>query len=483
MRIKAMSFRGKSGLLFRQVRLLIEFLLREDFFNNIVATGNKSKFILMLVPANKFGPVFQSVLRLEDDKTYQSGGESMLLNYDISAIKDEEDLIFFKEMLPYVSEFITSYNVEKDQVIINYSNEKQKEQIISKLDILKDLTNQKVIQDVSKAQTKVLLDRTAIKCLNDLPIFETLKKNGCLFELGNGTFGYSGVLLKMLDYFRYKTRELGLVDFGASEYEFPVLFPIESFKQGGYFETFPHHIMFQSTIKSDIEVLNQFSREGLGEDNKILGNINTPANVLKNAACGPIYPLLSNQDIGREMLVYFTVGRCFRNESSNIFELARLNEFSMSEIVFVGRDDQTRQGIEEAKELWRYWIDLFNLNCVIETAHDSFFAGNYKKLKFFQKIGDSKIEFKLLLPHCGKYIPCSSANYHRTHFSKKYNIRNDDSYCHTACIAFGIERLAYAFLCQHGCDWDQWDERARDEIEKYTSKTTKNSMKNVVNTF
>jgi seryl-tRNA synthetase len=391
----------------------------------------------------------------------------MVLNYAISFAEDE-DLLFFQEMLPYVSEYITEYKLQKDHLIIDYSDEKQKEQIISKLDILKELTNQKVIQDAAKARTKVFLDRTAVKCRNDAPVFDTLVKTGSLYECGEGIFGYGGVFLKILHYFLDKTREMGLIQFGAREYEFPVLFPVDSFNQGGYFETFPHHIMFQTTLKNDIDVLNQFSKTGWGDGSTILKNINTPANVLKNAACGPIYPMLAKEDIGPEIQVYFTWSRCFRNEAANIFELARLNEFSMSEVVFIGKDDQIKEGMERAKELWHYWIDLFNLNCLIESANDSFFAGNYKKLKFFQKIGDSKIEFKLLLPHCGKYIACASANYHRTHFSKKYDIHSGDGYCHTACIAFGLERLAYAFLCQHGCEPERWEQRIQDEINRYT---------------
>jgi seryl-tRNA synthetase len=391
----------------------------------------------------------------------------MRLNYDIS-ISEAEDLLFFQEMLPYVSEYITAYKLQKGQVVIDYSDEKQKEQIIAKLAILKELTGQKVIQDSGKAQTKVFLDRTAVRCRNAAPVFETLATTGALYECGEGIFAYGGALLKLLRYFSAKTREMGINQFGATEYEFPDLFPVVPFQQGGYFETFPHHIMFQTTLRNDIEVLNEFSRTGWEDGNRTLKNINTPVNVLKNAACGPIYPMLAQHDIGPEMQVYYTLGRCFRNEAANIFELARLNEFSMAEVVFIGKDDLIRAGMEKAKQLWYYWIDLFNLNCVIESANDSFFAGNYKKLKFFQKIGDSKIELKLLLPHCGQYIACSSANYHRTHFSKKYDIRSGEGFCHTACIAFGMERLAYAFLCQHGCEPEHWDQPIWDEINRYT---------------
>jgi len=398
----------------------------------------------------------------------------MNLNYDIATITSKEDLNFFEEMLPYVSEHILSYQLKINNVEINYSDENHKEQILSKLDILKELATKEVVVDANKAKTKVLLNRTNVKCSNNKPIFENLKKDGSLYEFGSGTFAYSGLFLKIIDYFYIKTRELSQINFKAIEYKFPVLFPIESFKQGGYFETFPHHIMFQSTIKQNIDVLNKFSKEGFGENDELLKNMNISKSVLKNAACGPLYPMLSNKIINKDkMAVYFTVGKCFRNESLNVFELARLNEFTMSEIIFVGTDKQIREGMEKAKKLWLFWIEIFNLNCLIETANDSFFASNYKKLKFFQKIGDSKIEFRLLLPHYDKYIACSSANYHRTHFTKRYNIKNEDGFCHTACIAFGIERLVYAFFCQHGCDPKKWDKKVFDEIEKYTSNGKK----------
>jgi seryl-tRNA synthetase len=240
---------------------------------------------------------------------------------------------------------------------------------------------------------------------------------------------------------------------------------------GGYFETFPHHIMFQATIKNDIEVLDQFTKHGLGEGNKLLQQVNKVKNVIRNAACGPLYKIFENRvfkDTELPAAIYVS-GRCFRNEANNASEMTRLHEFNMSEIVFFGKEPDIRSKIEASKKLWKYWIELFDLNCLIETANDSFFAGNYKKLKFFQLLGNSKEEFKILLPHSEKYIASASANFHRTHFTKKYNIKHQEGYCHTGCIAFGIERLAYTVISQLGCDWEKWDKKVLDEIHHYSS--------------
>ena len=105
------------------------------------------------------------------------------------------------------------------------------------------------------------------------------------------------------------------------------------------------------------------------------------------------------------------------------------------------------------------------MNCRISTATDSFFASNYKKLKLFQILGNSKQEFQVCLPGSDMFSACGSVNFHRTHFTKPYNIRSsEDSYCYSACCAFGIDRLSYALLSQKGLDPDRWDQETYDEI-------------------
>jgi hypothetical protein len=136
----------------------------------------------------------------------------------------------------------------------------------------------------------------------------------------------------------------------------------------------------------------------------------------------------------------------------------------MKEFVCIGTLEQTLDMIKSARALWEEWIDTFNLNCTIETANDSFFASNYKKLKIFQILGDSKQEFRVYIPDGDFFCAVSSSNVHRTHFTKTYNIHNDNSFCQSSCFAFGVERLSYALLSQKGVDIDKWDEATRKEI-------------------
>lgn len=391
------------------------------------------------------------------------------ISYDLSGITAEKEKVFFCEMVSYISESIISSTRNGDIVEISYKDQNKRSDIIEKLEVLKKLATDKLIEGKESIDTKVIFDNKNAQTINSEPIFDYLIKTKSVIKVDSGLYAYSGLFLKLINYFYLKVRSVALEEFTAKEYTFPILFPVSSFKQGGYFETFPHHIMFQTTIKNDIEILNQFSNGGADKDQVLFENMKVPKNVIKNAACGPIYPSLENQKILSDSSprTFFVKDKCFRNEASNVFELARLNEFSMAEIVFIGNEQETQTGIKKAMKLWYYWIETFGLNCSIETANDSFFAGNYKKLKMFQLLGNAKQEFRLLLPYCDTYIASSSVNFARTHFTKRYNITNENGYCHSSCIAFGLERLAYAFLAQNGCDPAKWSSMTIQEITKY----------------
>lgn len=393
------------------------------------------------------------------------------VTYSLEGLALTEERQFFCEMLGYVSEQILSTRTNDGCVELQVTLDADDAAIRRKLDTLRDLATQGAATRPGGAETTVLLDRRDVPTRNSEPIFEELKRSESIVEVSPGLVAYAGVLLQLVEYFRRKTHECAVKVFAARPMSFPVLFPTEPFVRGGYLETFPHHLMLQSTLRNDVDVLNRYAEAKGPEREQLLKDVRPPQNVLKNAACGPVYAALQDRRIRPHdsPLVYYVVDRCFRNEATNVFELARLNEFTMSEIVFVGTEEETRNGVTKGKELWSFWIDVFDLNCAVETATDSFFATNHKKLKFFQQLGNSKQELRLRLPYSDSYLACSSVNFHRTHFTKRYNIMSEDpvAYCHSSCIAFGLERLSYALVAQNGCDPARWPEKMVREIERY----------------
>jgi len=369
-------------------------------------------------------------------------------------------------MLTYVSPEISSANRVDDAVFLECTDGYE-EGVLQRVSELAGILKMDGMRDTGDVAIKTLKDFTSHIPINDEPIFEELLSCGSISPACDGVFIYSGVFLDVFNYFSKKIEAFGQEAFpDMVHYEAPVLYPIHEYDKGGYFESFPHYIMFQSTLKSDLNVINAYSKlDSSGKENEIIKFVQPSQNVLRHAACVPIYPLYKDKTVDKEAPISIMVsGRCFRNEGANVFELARLKEFYMKEYVFIGTQQQIHEKIQIAKAIWNYWIDLFKLSGVIDTANDSFFANNYKKLKIFQILGDSKQEFKLLLPSSNKMCASSSANIHRTHFSKSYNIKNSDAYCHTGCFAFGIERLAYSLLSQKGINPEKWDEPTRKEI-------------------
>ena len=73
-------------------------------------------------------------------------------------------------------------------------------------------------------------------------------------------------------------------------------------------KSFPHHIMFQSVMKNDLEVIDRFAQKGV--EKETLGtDMKTPVNVLRHAACVPVYEFLKNQIISPDTPEIYLVSR------------------------------------------------------------------------------------------------------------------------------------------------------------------------------
>lgn len=390
----------------------------------------------------------------------------MTITLELSQFQPK-DRNFFTEMLPYVSPAIRNIQRQGDQVSVELE-ERDEAEVTQKVGQLRDMILNGQLSG-KEVKIKTLEDHSDAVPLNQSPIFQTLLDTEGVKEIADGVYAYSDLFLQVYRYFDRKIEAFGKEVFGpVKQYDFPVLYPIDNYEKGGYFETFPHYIMFQTTMKNDLAVLDRFAQKGT-QDKTIFEEMKTPTLVLRHATCAPVYQFLSGSTIQRDApQTYLVSGRCFRNEAGNAYELARLNEFNMKEYVFVGAPETCADKVGQAKELWHFWRETFGLNCKVNTANDSFFASNYKKLQFFQVLGDSKQEFVCRLDNPDKEIAAASANFHRTHFSKPYNIRLDNgNFAYTACFAFGVERLTYALLCQKGLDVSKWDEKTVQELKQY----------------
>jgi hypothetical protein len=110
-----------------------------------------------------------------------------------------------------------------------------------------------------------------------------------------------------------------------------------------------------------------------------------------------------------------------------------------------------------ARKLARPLMDDLDLTYTIRTATDPFFVGTYTEQTANQAAFDLKYEIRAALPYKDGTLAAGSYNRHGDFFGRTLDISNQDgSPASTSCVGIGYERLALAFVAQHGLDARAW---------------------------
>ena len=188
---------------------------------------------------------------------------------------------------------------------------------------------------------------------------------------------------------------------------------------------------------------------------------------LNPAACLPCYPTLSGTKLDEGRTLSW-LGRVFRYESRNISGLARLYEFNVRELVFVGNEDRVRRVRQKSLGTIEELASFFDLEVRVQTATDPFFATVAAAKKFWQVSQEVKNE--VLIPIVdekgrSKSLACGSVNLHGNFFGTRFSIEDGDGQpAQTGCVGLGIERWVLACFTQHGFDPRRWPEAVAREI-------------------
>lgn len=176
--------------------------------------------------------------------------------------------------------------------------------------------------------------------------------------------------------------------------------------------------------------------------------------VLCPAACHQVYPLCA-AGLPPEGRRFDVVGQCFRAEPSP--DPARMVSFRMHEQVFVGSAEQARWH----RDLWvrRAPELLGSLGLVVHAApaNDPFFGRLSAVLASGQRSKELKVEILGRVSSAEQPTALVSANLHEDHFGAIFGLTlTDGSTAHTACVGFGLERVALALVAAHGTDTGTW---------------------------
>jgi seryl-tRNA synthetase len=242
---------------------------------------------------------------------------------------------------------------------------------------------------------------------------------------------------------------------------FPPIFSRADYEKIDHISNFPDLMGSLHTFTGDDKdhraMLDKFQRkEDWSRDLAASQVMMTPA------ICYPLYPTATGTlpEGGRRVDL---MGYAFRHEPSD--DPARMQIFRMHEFVRLGTP-------EEALEHRQFWLgkgaEIFasvGLEVRKVLANDPFFGRGGKVQKAMQREQDLKYEF--VIPICSTEKPTAigSCNYHLDHFGEAFDIRtHDGAVAHSACVGFGLERVALALFKTHGLDAARWPREVRDVL-------------------
>jgi seryl-tRNA synthetase len=250
---------------------------------------------------------------------------------------------------------------------------------------------------------------------------------------------------------------------GAEVLAFPPVMSRAHIQRQGYLKSFPNLLGVVSCLCGDERHI-RLAVEGADAGDEWTDSLRASDLVLSPAACYPVYPIAAARGVvPEEGLVFDVSSDCFRREPS--LEIDRMQSFRMREFVRIGSSQQVLQFRSDWVERGQAIAALLGISCSIALASDPFF-GRGGELVAKSQI-EQALKFELLTPIRSEAPPtaCMSFNYHQDHFGLTWDMKTSAGLtAHTACAAFGIDRLAVAVFATHGLEIDGWPIAVREVL-------------------
>ena len=290
-------------------------------------------------------------------------------------------------------------------------------------------------------------------------LLDQLIAAGLLIPTGvDGLYGRSGVFEDVIARFEGLVTATGAAD-APEVLRFPPAMTRTQLQASGYMKSFPQ---LAGTVHSfcggDHEHLDLLARLDAGEDwtegQKATDIALTPA------ACYPLYPMIAAQGaLPPQGRLFDVQSYCFRHEPSP--DPARMQLFRMREFVRAGSAEQAQAFRAEWIERAKGMIALLGLPFEVIPANDPFFGRAGRMMKTNQREQGLKLEMVIPVANA-QPTACLSFNYHQSHFGDTWGLEQaDGETAHTACVGFGLERVALALFRRHGLDPAAWPEGVR----------------------
>ncbi|ETS30974.1 hypothetical protein BB987_16045 [Photorhabdus temperata] len=181
-------------------------------------------------------------------------------------------------------------------------------------------------------------------------------------------------------------------------------------------------------------------------NNEVMSEEAGDAWVLSPSTCYHTFSHLIDSTHDWELKYFTAKGQCHRYEPVKD-EPTRMGNFTMRELILVGIQEKVETQCEIIFGQTVKFLRLLFPSISVEKASDVFYGEHSKVTRKVQLSMGVKCE--VLIPWFDKYnVSVGSRNLHRDLFTTNFNIISRVSDCpmHSACIAFGMERLLLALL-------------------------------------
>ena len=277
----------------------------------------------------------------------------------------------------------------------------------------------------------------------------------------NGVHGRSGLFEQVVEALSAAITKLR--EPGTEVMNFPPVMSRSLLEKSGYLKSFPHLLGSVCCLhgeEGDIRALIEKS----GASGEWVAGLDPTDLVLTPAACYPVYPIVATRGNVKASGAMFDVSSyCFRREVT--YEVGRMQAFRMREYVCIGSPQTALAFRTRWLERVGGIMKALALPHTLAPASDPFF-GRLGKLMAITQV-EQALKFELLIPVISEEQPtaCMSFNYHQEHFGATWNLRTDGGdLAHTACVAFGLDRLGVALFATHGLDVRSWPSSAREML-------------------
>jgi len=292
---------------------------------------------------------------------------------------------------------------------------------------------------------------------------EQLISAGLLVPSGvAGVYGLSGTFEGIIESFESLVTRHGN-KLNPEVVRFPPIFNRQTYLATDHIETMPDLLgSVHSFEGSTLEHLDMVHKLKDGED--WTSGLSPTEVMMVPAACYPLYPTAKDTVLPEQGRLVDLRTFVFRHEPSP--DPARMQIFRQREFVKLGTPQQALEHrnfwLEKGQEI----LKSVGLNVIAEVANDPFFGRGGKVMAASQQEQELKFELVIAVASEEKLTAISSSNCHLDHFGSEFNITTQDgNHAHTACIGFGLERIALALLKTHGLDPDNWPQEVREELK------------------